>query len=140
MLGSFGKLLLLSFILSVLFGLTVIFNSMLDLSFTSVVTENKVSIVRDAATLGNESYSPNPVDITEGDMITWINNDIVIHTVTSGSPIDSKNNGKIFDSGLLRPGNIFNYTFSDFKSSSPGIINYFCKVHPSMLGKIDLSK
>lgn len=138
MLGSFGKLLVISFVISVLFSLTVIINTMVNLSFKPVVAENKVSIVKNAATLANEAYSPNPVDIKEGDIITWVNKDIVIHTVTSGNPINDTNAGKIFDSGLLNPGEIFNYTIRDIEIYSKETINYYCKVHPVMTGKINL--
>ncbi|MFB5600827.1 MAG: plastocyanin/azurin family copper-binding protein [Nitrososphaeraceae archaeon] len=140
MLGSFGILLLISFIISVLFGLTVIINSILDLSVRNIVAENKISILKGAVSLGNESYSPNPFEIKIGKKITWINNDMVIHTVTSGVSVNDSNAGKVFDSGLIRPGNIFNYTVSDLEIGSKGTINYFCKVHPNMTAKIFFSE
>lgn len=65
---------------------------------------------------------------------------MVIHTVTSGAPINNSNAGNLFDSGLIRPGNIFNYTLSDSEIGSKGIIKYFCKVHPNMTGKIFYSE
>ena len=42
-----------------------------------------VSIVQDAAYLGNKAVSPNPINIKVGDTITWTNDDIETHTVTS---------------------------------------------------------
>ncbi len=135
---SFGKILIISAIVSFLFSFWVLVNTMLNLSIETVKTENQVSIVEGAVNLGNESYKPNPINITEGDTITWINNDIVIHTVTSGSA-NSKNIGKIFNSGLIRPGETFNFTFNNEKVGNSRIIDYFCEVHPLMVAKIYIS-
>jgi plastocyanin len=135
---SFGKILIISAIVSFLFSFWVLANTMLNLSIKTVKTENQVFIVEGAVNLGNESYKPNPINITKGDTITWINNDIVIHTVTSGSA-NSKNIGKIFDSGLIRPGDTFNFTVSNEKINNTSIIDYFCEVHPSMVAKIYIS-
>nr|MDQ3853004.1 hypothetical protein [Thermoproteota archaeon] len=45
----------------------------------------KVFIHKGAALLGANAFSPNPVQIKRGGSITWINDDIVTHTITSGS-------------------------------------------------------
>lgn len=58
----------------------------------------KVSITQAAAIMTDKAFSPNPVSIKVGDTITWINNDLETHTVTSGL---SFNLGKQFDSGFL---------------------------------------
>jgi plastocyanin len=62
----------------------------------------KVSIVPGAAALGDKAYSPNPINISVGDTITWTNNDTSdapFHTVTAGSGPDDENKGQEFDSG-----------------------------------------
>jgi hypothetical protein len=55
--------------------------------------------------------------------VTWINRDIVRHTVTSSDGL--------FDSGRLSAGGRFNYTFDE-----PGTYGYFCTIHPLMRGTI----
>lgn len=79
---------------------------------------------------GDKSYSPNPVRIEKGQTVTWINGDVVSHTVTSGSP-DDTNAGKDFDSKSILPGLTYSLTFD-----KRGTYEYFCFYHPSMIGEI----
>ncbi len=83
-----------------------------------------VAIVRDAAlpTVA-EPYSPATLTISAGETVTWFNADTMIHTVTSGTGL--------FDSGELRPGGRFSYTFTE-----PGTYSYFCIPHPWMQGTV----
>jgi aldose sugar dehydrogenase len=90
-----------------------------------------VSIVTDAAIMGDNAFQPNPLTIKVGDNVTWINNDTVMHTVTSGSGPNDPNEGKQFNSGLLAEGQAVIHTFKRV-----GEFNYFCLVHPNMIGKI----
>lgn len=91
----------------------------------------KVSIVRDAAYVGNKAFSPNPVNIKTVDIITWIDNDIETHTVTSGTGFNDHSVGKLFDSGILDYTQSFSHTFN-----TRGEFSYFCQFHPTMIGKI----
>jgi plastocyanin len=93
----------------------------------------KVSIVPNAGAMGDKAFSPNPIDIKAGNTVTWINNDVGSHTVTSGSSANDTNLGKQFDSGLIGPKQIFTQTFK-----SSGEFNYFCQIHPTMVGKISV--
>ena len=69
---------------------------------------------------------PEPApNLPVGVIILWYNNDSVDHTVTA------RNN--LFDSGSLSPGNTFKYTFAQ-----SGELEYYCKIHPSMEGKITI--
>ena len=64
--------------------------------------------------------------IPVGALVVWYNNDSVTHTVTA------RDNS--FDSGNLspgEPGDTFRYTFEQ-----SGTFEYYCKIHPSMVGKI----
>jgi plastocyanin len=90
-----------------------------------------ISIVPDAAYVGNKAFSPNPVIIKAGDTITWIDNDVETHTVTSGFSFNDHNKGKLFDSGILDHTQSFSHTFNN-----PGEFNYFCQFHPNMTGKV----
>ena len=80
----------------------------------------------------NDCFTPNPVNVSPGEAITWTNTDSVSHTVTSGKHSDSTF-GTIFDSGLLAPGKTFSHTFT---TADVGTINYFCQVHPWMTGNV----
>jgi nitrite reductase (NO-forming) len=100
---------------------------------SSLPTSKKVIIVKGAALLRDKAYSPNPIIIHAQDSINWINNDDVVHTVTSGASFNSPDRGQVFDSGLL--GGSYSHKFD-----KPGIYNYFCQIHPTMLGKIIVEK
>jgi len=100
---------------------------------SSLPTAKKVIIVKGAALLRDKAYSPNPIIIHAKDSITWINEDDVVHTVTSGASFDSPDRGQVFDSGLL--GGSYSHKFD-----KPGVYNYFCQIHPTMLGKIIVEK
>jgi nitrite reductase (NO-forming) len=94
---------------------------------------NEVSIVKGATTLGDKAYSPSLIKIKVGSTITWTNNDNVMHTVTSGTP-DAPNTGETFDSGLttfITPAKTYSHKFTDV-----GEFSYYCRVHPTMIGKI----
>lgn len=137
---GFGKILVISVVVTFLFGFWVLANTVINLSpIKTVKAEHKVSIVKGAVNLGDEAYKPNPIALSIGDTITWINNDNVIHTSTSSSD-NSDTPGTKFDSGLIRPGETFNFTLSkEVKNIHNNTIDYFCKVHPTMVGKIALS-
>jgi plastocyanin len=100
---------------------------------SSLPTTKKVIIVKGAALLRDKAYLPNPIIIHAKDSINWINNDDVVHTVTSGGSFNSPDRGQAFDSGLL--GGSYSHKFD-----KPGIYNYFCQIHPTMLGKIIVEK
>jgi plastocyanin len=75
--------------------------------------------------LGTDSYNPNPLVVTVGATVTWINNDSNIHTATS-------RNG-IFNSEVVIEGQTFSHTFE-----SEGEYQYFCDIHPGMLGTVEV--
>lgn len=74
-------------------------------------------------------FDPKEIHIIPNSTVTWINNDNVTHTVTSGDP-QQGSDGK-FDSGLLKPGKEFSQTFNEV-----GTFNYYCQIHPAMTGTI----
>jgi plastocyanin len=91
----------------------------------------KESIVQGASFMTDKAFSPNPINIKVGDTITWINNDNETHTVTSGLDFNDPNLGKQFDSGFLGEKQTFSHKFN-----TAGEINYFCEMHPNMIGKV----
>ena len=45
-------------------------------TMTNTSSGNSVSIVKDASTMTDKAYSPNPVNVKVGDTVTWTNDDI----------------------------------------------------------------
>jgi len=103
-------------------------------SANNMTSGNKVSIVEGASDLGANAYQPDPIIIKVGDSITWTNDDsIAPHTVTEGNPSTSVSTPK-FDSGLLSQGQTFEHRFS-----KAGTVEYFCTLHPTMVGKVTIN-
>ena len=100
-------------------------------SSTSGANATSVSIVKGASDPSTQKpYNPSPVNVPVGRTILWKNNDITAHTVTEGNPSgNTPSNG--FDSGILSPGQTFKHVFE-----KPGMVGYFCRLHPFMLGQV----
>jgi plastocyanin len=78
-------------------------------------------------------FEPETLTVSRGSSISWINDDSVVHTVTSGKP-NSKNAGAEFDSSYVDVGQTFQHTFD-----TDGTFPYYCTLHPFMKGKIIVS-
>lgn len=91
-------------------------------------TSPRVSIVPGAISLTNIAYQPSPALIRVGDTITWTNNDLEPHSVTSGK--NAQADGR-FDSGIMAPTRTFEHTFTQL-----GQYPYFCILHPNMIGTV----
>jgi plastocyanin len=91
----------------------------------------EVSMVEGAGIqqIGQIYYDPEVITVSIGTTILWANNDITIHTVTSGTPDEGPSG--IFDSGIVEAGSSFEYTFN-----SEGTVDYYCIVHPWMIGTV----
>jgi amicyanin len=74
----------------------------------------------------NFAYQPTNVSIKVGATLTWTNKDSAPHTVTF------RNGMK--DSGMLRQGQSFSYTFT-----AAGTYAYYCAYHPYMVGQVVLT-
>jgi plastocyanin len=88
-----------------------------------------------------EWYTPTRLTIKVNDTVTWINEDLEKHTVTSGMSSgrtgfvrgDLGTPDGIFDSGLFQEGEKWSYTFT-----FPGTFSYFCTLHPWMFGVVEV--
>ena len=80
----------------------------------------------------NSCYSPADITINVGDTVEWPNVDTAAHTVTSGSP--SEGPTQIFDSSLLMADATYAFTFEE-----AGEYDYFCMVHPWMVGSVTVN-
>jgi plastocyanin len=138
-----GKFVAVAFVIQGFLGLTVLYG-ILHQNITTTqdggvkpkAGGTKVSIVPGAGTLGDKGFSPNPINVKVGDMITWTNSDNMEHTVTSGTGPSDPSTGKQFDSGLSGPtaltaGKTFSHQFN-----KAGEFPYFCEIHPTLVGKV----
>ena len=80
----------------------------------------------------NECYLPPSVTINAGDTVEWTNSDTAAHTVTGGSPADGPSG--VFDSSLVLGGAQYAFTFDE-----AGSYDYFCMVHPWMIGDVQVN-
>ena len=77
----------------------------------------------------SNDFSPQNKTISFGDAVKWINKDVNNHRVVSGVP--GSPDGR-FDSGILRTGDEFSFTFDN----RTGTFEYFDSIHPSVTGII----
>jgi plastocyanin len=80
----------------------------------------------------NECFSPADVTINAGDTVHWMNVDTAAHTVTGGSPSDGPSG--VFDSSLVMADSTYEFKFDD-----AGSYDYFCMVHPWMVGSVTVN-
>lgn len=79
---------------------------------------------------------PEILPFAPGDTITWVNEDLTAHSITSGIPAHPQYSGKFFKSGSMAPSE--SYTTSG-KSLDNFAYYYFCEVHPWLTGKLVLT-
>ena len=95
-----------------------------------------VSIILDSSTLiDNPGFQPSQIQAQVGDTVTWINDDLQPHTVTSGSNgvPDNKFNSSPNFIPLMTPDDTFSHTFTE-----AGEYPYFCLLHPNMVGTVSV--
>jgi plastocyanin len=71
------------------------------------------------------TYQPDPVVVQAGGKVTWQNEDTAPHTATA-------DDGS-FDTGTIEKGKIGSETFKE-----PGTFTYFCEIHPTMHGTVEV--
>ena len=69
------------------------------------------------------SFSPPLLTVPVGTTVTWVNEDGEPHLVVNGD--------MLFKSHALDTGDKFSFTFS-----TPGKFQYFCAIHPHMVGAV----
>jgi amicyanin len=75
--------------------------------------------------IDNFKFEPRQLTVMAGTAVTWVNRDDVPHTATSTA------RPKAFDSKTLDTDQAFSQVFT-----TAGTYEYFCAVHPHMMGKI----
>jgi plastocyanin len=76
-----------------------------------------------AVSIDNFTFSPAVLTVAKGTTVTWVNHDDIPHTVV--------NKDKAFRSKALDTDDSFSYTFT-----TSGTFDYFCGLHPHMVGKV----
>ena len=93
---------------------------------SDIVMSTKVS--RPGCEKTDSCYKPSKFLIEKDHSVTWINQDVAFHSVTSGF-YDMPSG--LFDSGYLGPSESFTFIF-DYS----GTYDYFCTLHPWMNGQV----
>ena len=71
----------------------------------------------------NNAFSPSPVTVAVGTVVTFVNNDVAPH--------DAKADNGNCTTPVLQPGGTANVTLS-----TAGSFVYHCTIHPGMVGTI----
>lgn len=80
-------------------------------------------------------YYPEEFAVPAGTTVAWFNDDPAqLHTVTSGTPDDEANSGRVFNSGGIPYLSFFQYTFEQ-----AGTFDYYCQIHPWITGRVTVS-
>lgn len=88
-------------------------------------------------------FRPNPLKVKVGTTVTWINDDDIAHTVTSGTrdyapgdtgTVAAVHKDGLFDFPLDGAGKKATYTFA-----KAGTFHYFCNRHPGMEADVQVS-
>jgi plastocyanin len=82
-----------------------------------------VAIPGGASTLTTTAFGQNPLTVSVGTTVSWLNNDNTTHTSVA--------DGSQWSSGNVAPGGRFSFTFA-----SAGRFTYHCQIHPNMVGTI----
>lgn len=84
-----------------------------------------VDIINEGTTPDAATFEPGTISVQLGTTVVWKNTDASAHTVTSRTGV--------FDSGVMGPEEEFQFTFE-----SQGTFEYYCKIHPVMVGGIQV--
>jgi plastocyanin len=77
--------------------------------------------------IGASAFAAPKIDVLAGDTVTWENQSFQPHTV---SALDAS-----FASARLLNGRSYSHTFA-----APGIVGYYCAVHPYMRAEVDVHR
>jgi plastocyanin len=89
------------------------------LAAAAVAAQDGASVI----TIDNFTFAPPELTVAAGTTVKWVNHDDIPHTVV--------NKDKVFRSKALDTDDSFSFTFA-----SAGTFEYFCGLHPHMVGKV----
>lgn len=83
----------------------------------------------------DKGFSPQRIEVTVGEKVTWKNMTVKEHTVTCTAkpalPGEQGQEKPMFDSGRIRPGDSFDHTFT-----KEGTYDYACTLDKAMTGTV----
>ena len=85
--------------------------------------ENTTTAASQEIHVDNFSFGPETLTVPVNSTVTWINKDDVPHVIASDAGL--------FKSKALDTDEKYSYTFT-----KAGTYNYYCSVHPKMVGKV----
>ena len=74
--------------------------------------------------IGNFTFSPKELKVKAGRTVTWTNHDDIPHGIASSNNAFAKSKALDTDDSY------------SFKFTAPGTYQYFCYIHPHMVGSI----
>ena len=74
-------------------------------------------------TIDNFTFTPSELTVAVGTTVKWVNHDDIPHTLV--------NKDKVFRSKALDTDDSYSFTFTN-----AGTFDYFCGLHPHMVGKV----
>jgi plastocyanin len=89
------------------------------LAAASVAAQDATNVI----TIDNFTFTPPELTVAVGTTVKWVNHDDIPHLVVSKD--------KVFRSKALDTDDSYSYTFA-----SAGTVDYFCGLHPHMVGKV----
>jgi plastocyanin len=89
------------------------------LAFGTVAAQDATNVI----TIDNFTFTPKELTVAVGTTVKWVNHDDIPHTVA--------NKDKAFRSQALDTDDSYSFTFI-----SAGTFDYFCGLHPHMVGKV----
>jgi plastocyanin len=89
------------------------------LAFGAVAAQDATNVI----TIDNFTFSPKEVTVAVGTTVKWVNHDDIPHTI-----VEKKTT---FRSKALDTDDSYSFTFT-----SAGDFDYFCGLHPHMVGKV----
>jgi plastocyanin len=89
------------------------------LAAASVLAQDTTNVI----TIDNFTFTPPELTVAVGTTVKWVNHDDTPHLVV--------NKDKVFRSKALDTDDSYSFTFT-----SVGTFDYFCGLHPHMVGKI----
>ena len=89
------------------------------LAFGTVAAQDATNVI----TIDNFTFTPKDLTVAVGTTVKWVNHDDIPHTIA--------NKDKAFRSQALDTDDSYSFTFT-----SAGTFDYFCGLHPHMVGKV----
>jgi plastocyanin len=89
------------------------------LAFGAVAAQDATSVI----TIDNFTFSPKELTVAVGTTVKWVNHDDIPHTI-----VEKK---ATFRSKALDTDDSYSFTFT-----SAGTFDYFCGLHPHMVGQV----